>query len=66
MAGRGSAGGKGGGGGPPLPGAPVSVLDGAAPGDKDWNTYFCTYAYLYHQASRMGCVKWGYPRGGGV
>jgi type I protein arginine methyltransferase len=60
MAGRGSGGGGGGGGGGsgPPPSEPVSTLDGAAPGDKDWNTYFCTYAYLYHQASlKRGVIR---------
>ena len=39
--------------------ARVSELDGAAPADNDWSTYFCTYSFLYHQV----CV--GGRRGGG-
>ena len=29
----------------------VSDLDGKAPAPSDWANYFCTYAFLYHQAS---------------
>ena len=29
----------------------VSELDGSAPESTDFANYFCTYAYLYHQAS---------------
>lgn len=28
----------------------VSDLDGKAPAPSDWANYFCTYAFLYHQA----------------
>ena len=67
MNGRGSRGGAGGGvpaattttnaasasTAAPGSGAPAGgdSLAGRAPDENDWSTYFCTYAYLYHQVS---------------
>ena len=31
----------------------VSELDGSAPESTDFANYFCTYAYLYHQVSKL-------------
>jgi hypothetical protein len=62
MNGRGSRGGGAGGAAAATPNASASAsaaaagnpadLAGSAPDDNDWSTYFCTYAYLYHQ------VRW--------
>ena len=34
---------------PMASGGAAPDLAGSAPDDNDWSTYFCTYAYLYHQ-----------------
>ena len=70
MNGRGSRGGGGAGGGAAsaaaTPNASTSTaagnpadLAGRAPDDNDWSTYFCTYAYLYHQVSFVEYRNYG-------
>ena len=67
MNGRGSrGGGAGGASAAATPNASASAtaaagnpadLAGRAPDDNDWSTYFCTYAYLYHQVSVVRIEK---------
>jgi hypothetical protein len=35
----------------------LSALDGKAPDGQDFANYFCTYAYIYHQASAPGRAR---------
>ncbi len=45
-------------------GGKVSDLDGDAPESTDFANYFCTYAYIYHQASICCMRAAGFRRGG--
>lgn len=45
-------------------GGKISELDGDAPESTDFANYFCTYAYIYHQASSYCMRSAGFRRTG--